>query len=75
MTAERNGREQGALCADRTNGGDEEKDGREDEAGESPYSVSGIGRPQTPAVRAFSGDSGVFRFAHLIFRIVSYCKK
>lgn len=66
---------EGAPCGDKEKGGDEENDGREDEAGESPYSVSGIGQTQTPAVRAFSGDSGVFRFAHLIFRIVSYCKK
>ena len=74
-TEARSGHEHNAPYRDKERGGHEESDGREDEAGESPYSVSGIGRPQTPAVRAFSGDSGVFRFAYLIFRIVSYCKK
>ena len=43
-------------AGDKERGGAEENDGREDEAGESPYSVSRIGRPQTPAVRAFSGS-------------------
>ena len=62
-------------AGDKERGGAEENDGREDEAGESLYSVSEIGQTQTPAVRAFSGDSGVVRFAYLIFRIVSYCKK